>query len=166
MVVGEVAIDFTEKLHHFAAQSAKNRGGRRARNAIARVDHNFHRPCQLDVSHDSRHVSGLYAVLGDGSRCNAFTTMQAGYKLGRQVVVDHSVMQRLNFVAINRASGQHHFEAVVVLRIVAAGYLDTRCAKRAGSKVQHRRSHHADIQHIDTTGSQAAHERYRQRGAG
>src|SRR5205085_1423587 len=52
-----------------------------------------------------------------------------------------------------------HLEAVVVLRIVAAGDLDAAGGERVGREVQHGRRDHADIDDVDAAGDEAAHER-------
>ena len=60
----------------------------------------------------------------------------------------HSVAQGLDFIAINSPPSQHHFEAVVIFRVVAAGDLDARCTQGMGSKIQHGCRHHAHINHF------------------
>ena len=68
----------------------------------------------------------------------------------------------LDVVAINRAAGQHHLEAVVVLRVVAARDLDARAATmlgaRSGHVVEHRRGHGADVDDIQPGRGQPAHQ--------
>ena len=68
VVIGEVAIDLAEQLGDLTAQCPKNRRGRRARNAVARVDHDFHGARQLDVTHNALPVSRVHTDVGDSAR--------------------------------------------------------------------------------------------------
>ena len=62
-----------------------------------------------------------------------------------------------------------HLEAVVVLRVVAAGHLDAAVAAVLGARrrdvVQHRRRHGADVDDVEAGRGEAAHQRGRQRRA-
>jgi hypothetical protein len=68
-------------------------------------------------------------------------------------------VNRLDFVPVDGAPAHHHLEAVVVLRVVAARDLDAAGAQRAGGKVEHRRGHHADVDHLHADRDQAARQR-------
>jgi hypothetical protein len=60
-------------------------------------------------------------------------------------------------------AGEHHLEAVVVLRVVAAGDLDAAAAAvlaaRRRDVVEHRRRHRAEVDHVDPRRHQAADQR-------
>jgi hypothetical protein len=71
----------------------------------------------------------------------------------------------LDLVAIDGAPAHHHLEAVVVLGVVAARDLDAAGAQRAGGKVEHRRRHHADVNHFQARSDQPAHQCPAQGGA-
>jgi hypothetical protein len=62
------------------------------------------------------------------------------------------VAQRLDLLAKNSAAGQHHLEAVVITRVVAAGELNAAAAQGAGGKVQHGRGRHANVDHLNAAG--------------
>jgi hypothetical protein len=78
--------------------------------------------------------------------------------------------QRLDVVAVDGAAGQHHLEAVVVLRVVAAGDLDAAgaavFAARGRDVVEHRRGDRAQVHHVQAGGGQAADQRRAERRAG
>ena len=58
MVVREVAVDLRVHLVHGAAERAQDAGRRRARDAVAGVDGDRHRPLEPAVAHDARRVLG------------------------------------------------------------------------------------------------------------
>ena len=157
VVVRKIAIDLAEKLGHLAAQRAKNGWRRRAGNAVTGINHDLHRPRQFDARDNA-----VAVVFLDIDGLNA-----SGLRGQLPRLIGHHLFKRLNVVAINRAASQHHFEAVVVFRVVAAGNLNARIGQRSGRpvgrKVKHGRGDHADINHIHTRSSQAAHQRSRQR---
>jgi hypothetical protein len=68
----------------------------------------------------------------------------------------HHAAQGLDVLAVDRAAGQHHLEAVVVARVVAARHLDAAAAQRVRGKVQHGRGDHADVEHLHAGGHQPA----------
>ena len=78
----------------------------------------------------------------------------------------HDAAQLLDFFAVNGAARQHHLEAVVIARVVAARDLYAALAQRAGGKVEHGRGAHADVDDFDARFRQPARERGGQRGAG
>ena len=77
----------------------------------------------------------------------------------------HHLAQTLDFVAINGAAAQYHFEAVVVLGVVAARHLDAALASGAGHKVQHGRGGQANVDDLNTSRHQTPYQRGRQCGA-
>ena len=86
---------------------------------LPRIDGDLHRPRQPAVADDAG------AVLGAGCPSSPMRPLARG-------VVSASMRRRrrLDVVAVDRAAGEHHLEAVVVLRVVAAGDLDAaRCSR-------------------------------------
>ena len=107
-MVGKGAVNFAEQFGHLAAQCPKDIGGRGASHAVARVHHDLHRAAELDVAHDVVLVSRqdiLMLLRAPGLERPAFRL--------------HGAAQGLNVFAVNGFARQHHFEAVVVRRVVA-----------------------------------------------
>ena len=105
--------------------------------AVAAIDHDVHRPGQLDVRSNAVDV-GIDDVVG----------AVAAFALG-QIAVDQPVTQSLDGFASESVSCQHHLEAVVIRRVVAAGYHDPgQGAEFVGSKIQHRSSNAADVDDV------------------
>ena len=150
-MVREVAVDLGVHLAHVAAQRTQHARRRRARDAVARIDHDLHRPRELGVAGDARGVFGPDVHLGAAA-------------LALRVVLGlDAPAQRLDLVAVDRTAGQHHLEAVVVLRVVAAGDLDARAAAvraaRGGHVVQHRCRHRTEVDHVQPGRCQPADQR-------
>jgi hypothetical protein len=127
------------EVDHLAAERAQD--GRRAGagDAVAGVDDDLHRPRQPAVAGDA------VAVLGHD--------VHRALRPGRGVVLGlDAPAQALDVLAVDGAAGQHHLEAVVVLRVVAAGDLDAAAAAvpgaRGGHVVQHRRRHGAEVDDV------------------
>ena len=153
-MVGEVAVHFAIKLGHFAANGPQNRRGRRTGHAVAAIDHDFQGAGQADVAYDFRGVRGQHV----GRGASAAALQGPGF-------VHHHLAQGLDFVAVNGFAAHHHFEAVVITRVVAAGDLTTAAAQGASRKVEHGRGDHAHVNHLHTHLLQAAHQRVSQAGA-
>ena len=71
----------------------------------------------------------------------------------------HHLTQALNLVAVNRPASQHHFEAVVILGVVAAGDLNAAVTQGVGGEIKLRRGDHAYIDHFNTHIQQALYQR-------
>ena len=152
VVVREMSIDLAEQLNHLAAKRSKQSWRRGSRDAVARVNDDFHGTGKFNVRRDARQVGWQHI--------HAF---HAAARLQVPAFSFHHVAQGLNLITINRAATQHHFEAVVIFRVVAAGHLDTAFAQRVGRKIQDRRGHHACIDHLDACSDQTANQRCHQR---
>ena len=63
--------------------------------------------------------------------------------------IDHHVPQGLDIVSKDCAPTHHHFETVVIPRVMASCDLNSTGAQRIRRKVQHRRRHHAHINDLD-----------------
>ena len=154
VVVGEVAIHFTEQLDHLAAYGAEDSGCRGTGHTIATVHHNLHGARQLDVAHDARGVGGQHV---------GALALAAG--LQRPALSFHHLAQGLDVITINGAATQHHLETVVVLGVVTARDLDTAVAQRVGREIQHGRGDHAHIDDRDACVLQTVHQSLGQAGA-
>ena len=154
VVVGEIAVHFAEQLGYLAANRAQNGRGRCARHAIAAIDNNLDRPRQLDVADDARLI-----------RLHHIGRLAQATRFERPAFGLHGLAQVLDVVAINGATRQHHFEAVVVFGVVAASHLDAATAQRVGCEVQHGRGDHADIDDGDARVLQPGHQCLGQSGA-
>jgi hypothetical protein len=75
-----------------------------------------------------------------------------------------AVVQGGDRFAVDRFAGQHHLEAVVVRRVVAAGDHDARARafEHIGGEVDHRGGDHAEVDDVDAGGLQALGQRCRQ----
>ena len=154
VVIGKGAVYRAVQLLHFATNGAQYAGGRGTGNAVARIHHDLDRPRELDVPHDARSVGGQHIY-----RLPWATALQCP-ALGL-----HHTAQGLNFLAINGTPGQHHFETVVVARVVAASDLNATLAQGIGRKVQHGCGDHTYIDHRDASLFQSAHQGRREHGA-
>ena len=85
----------------------------------------------------------------------------------REVVVGDALAQGLDQLAVQGLAAEHHLEAVVVRRVVAAGDRHARVATQLeGGEVGDRRRHAADVDDVDTGGADAVGQRASQGRAG
>jgi hypothetical protein len=158
MMVREVAVDTAVQLDHLAAEGPQDARGGGAGDAVARVDHDLHRTRELAVARDAVRVFGEDVHLRGAPRA------------GHVGLGFHQPAQLLDVLAVDRAAGQHHLEAVVVLRVVAAGDLDARGAAvpgaRRGHVIEHRRGDGADVDHVQPGRCQALDQGRHQRRPG
>ena len=140
VVVRKVAVDLGIQVDDVTAQGAQDGRGRCTRDAVAAVHHDLHRPRQLAVAGDAVGVFGADVHLGA-------TPALGGVGLGFD-----ARLELLNVVAVDGAAAHHHLEAVVILRVVAAGDLDAAgaavLATRSGHVVQHGGGDGADVHHV------------------
>ena len=153
MVVGERAVDLAEQLGDLAAERAVQRWRHAAGHAVAAVDGDLHRPGKLHVAADAFQVGsgdiGLFERAGDGGP--------------NQIAALDALAQLLQALAVQRLAAQHHLQAVVLGRVVAAGDLHARLrAQVVGGEVQHRRGHHANVDHGGPGGADAFIQRIAQ----
>ena len=121
MVVREVAVDLGVQLDHVAAERAQDAGRRRARE------------CRCPNRPRSSSAARACSRWRCGRVYSARMSIAAERPLAARVVLGlDAPAQALDLVAVDRAAGQHHLEAVVVLRVVAAGDLDAAACSRAG----------------------------------
>ena len=158
VVVGEVAIDLRKQFDHFTAQGTKNAWCRGPGNAVAAIDDDFHGAFELDIAQDALAVSGQHVLFAQG-----------GAALQLPILGLDALVQGLDLSAVNRPPSQHHFEAVVILGVVAAGDLDTAGAQRAGGKVQHGGGALANVDdrypHVHQPGDQRLAQRWPRQAA-
>ena len=109
------------QLDHLAAERAQDAGRRGAGDAVARVDHDLHAAAPAC---SRRTMRSRYSAPGC-SRCGCCPACRAGVVL----VLPCARAGAWISLAVDRAAGQHHLEAVVVLRVVAAGDLDAAGAQ-------------------------------------
>jgi hypothetical protein len=148
MVVGERAVHVAEQLLDLAAEAAVELGGEGTGHAVAAIDRDAHLALELHVANDAIEV-GLTDLLG-----------AIGAAPGGQVADLDALAQRQDVVAGERVARQHHFQAVVVGRVVAAGHHDAAAgAEVVGGEVEHRRGDAADVDHVDAAFLQAARQR-------
>ena len=155
VVIGEVAVDFAEQLFDFAAHAAIECAGKGAGHAVAAIDGDFHRARELDVADDAREIgfADIVRPVAAIAVCGVFG--QDGF------------VQRLDGVAVDRLSGQHHLEAIVVGRIVAAGDHDAGLGvQHVGAEIHHGRGDDAEVDHVDAGVLQTLRQGAGQFGAG
>ena len=139
VVVGKVAVHFTEQLNDLTANGPKNCRSRCPSNAVTTVHHNFHWPGKLDIRQDARLIRRFDVDIA-----------HAPPRFEGPALSLHHPTQILDFLSVNGTTPHHHLEAVVILWIVTAGHLNAAGAQRAGCKVQHGGGHHAHINNIET----------------
>jgi len=153
MVVREIAVDLRVQVDHLAAERTQDCRGARAGDAVAGVDDDPHRPRQPAVRGDAVRVLG-----DDVHRRDAPLA-------ARVVLALDALAQPLDLLAVDRAAGEHHLEAVVVLGVVAAGDLDAAraamSAARRGDVIEHRRRHHAEVDDVEPGRRQPPDQRRR-----
>ncbi len=134
VMVGEVAIHFREQGNHFTAQRFDQLRSDHACRAVTAVDHDLQLARHDDVILDLLEVALKDVDLGDA----AF--------LRRQVVGLDALVQRLDLLVGEGVAGDDDLEAVVVLRVMAAGQHDAGLAgQHVGCVIQRRRWHQAYI---------------------
>ena len=144
MVVGEVAIDLAEELDHLAAEAPIELGGEGSGHAVAAVDRDLHRPGEL-------HVPGDPAEIGLAQVGRAGGTGRDPRQASLEAIGDDAVIERPDGVAVERLARDHHLQAVVFGRIMAACDRHTRTgAELVGGVVDDRRGHHPDVDRIET----------------
>ena len=151
MMVGEVAIDSAVEFIHQAAEATQQSWRCHARHAIAAIDHDLGAVLHLDIG-ENRLLVGFNEALRFDAACTL-----------AQIIRLDARAQALDGVLGQWLAAQHHLQAVVVGRIVAAGDHDAGAGfSRLGRKVQHRRWHHADVDDFHAALGQALVQRLMQ----
>ena len=169
VVVGKVAIHGAVQFQHVTAQRTEDARRRGARHAVAAVHHDFHgaRHDLLDFAQTSAGAlaAGLYGARQENVAHDALAIggqyvhlPHAAAVLQLPVFSFHGLAQGLNFVAINGAALQHHFETVVVFGVVAARNLYAAVAQGMRGKVEHGGSSHANVDDLHACFYQPRHE--------
>ena len=140
MVIGEVAVYLAKQRRHRAAQGF-NYGRRDAASyAIAAIDYHIEWPVELA---NRQHLLG---VGGDDIRVRGLAFAAA------QGIVLQVLQQRLDTFFRQGNAANHHFQAIVLRRVVAAGDHNAGAGLQLVScKVQQRRRHQTYANHIHTT---------------
>ena len=159
VVVGEGAVDLAEQLGHLAPERPVQGRRDRARHAVAAIDGDLHAARQPDVAGDARDVALGQRLLAQAAALRRRHRAQAR---GRDVLA-----QPGDGLAVDRIAADHHLQAVVLGRIVAAGDRHAGTgAELEGAVIDDRRGDHADVDDVDTGVTQALGERRRERGPG
>jgi hypothetical protein len=158
MVVREVAVDVAVDHVMLARQPCREDLRHVARRAVARVPHHLQRAvAAIPVAQHACRV-----VLGD-----VVLAVVAGGRGRHHVAVPRHPPELDDLRAVERLAGEHHLEAVVVRRVVAAG--DHRGAvrlQRVVGEIQHRRRHQPDADHFQPAGPQPGDQLRLQVGRG
>ena len=155
MVVGERAVHFAEKFGHFVAQTFVKFACECAAYAVARVDGDFHGAFEFDVADDV-----VLVFAGD-----VFFGHAAFFVGSGQFVGFDQGEQFLDGLACEGLAAKHHFETVVIGRVVAAGnHHSTAAAFVDGGEIQHGCGDHADIEDVDAAVGKAALDVFHQFG--
>ena len=151
VVVGKAPVDFRIQRGDFAAELPEEPWCNVARHAVAAIDRDLHRPGELHVTHNPLQVG-----------VRDLTVFDAPGAL-RHAPGFNAPPEFLDRLAGERAAGDHHLDAVVIRRIVAAGEHDRAAAPEVvGREVSDRRGHHADIDNVRAACRDAFGERRRQ----
>ena len=162
MMIRKIAIDLAEQFGNLATHRAIQVAGKCAGHPVAAVNDDLHRPRQPDVAADAFEVGGADVMRAVAAL--AVSTFAVG--IGELAAGDR-IVQGGDRLAMDCFTGQHHLEAVVVGRIVAAGHHDARLRiQHVGTEVHHRRDDDAEVHHVHARRLQAVGERRRQGGAG
>ena len=149
-MVGEVAVHVAKQFFHVEAQGAVEAACICACNAVARVDDDFHRPCRLDVGGDGGFIGRIDVLYG-----------HAAFAVGELFLTD-GCQQFLYRFSGQCFATQHHFEAVVVGRVVAAGNHHAAAATFShGGKIQHGGGYHTDVGYVHAAVDQSANQVFR-----
>ena len=141
------------------AQRPQQRRCHRTRHAIASIHHHLQGAGQLHLASNAGDVVGHHVQRAHRAR-----------RGGKQRRITCRISQRgrdvADVLAVQRGAAQHHLQAVVFGRVVAAG--DGHARATAGQhrgEVHQRRGHHADVDHVHPGGTQPGRQRSRQRRA-
>ena len=155
MVVRKAAIHLAIERLHRATQAREERRRHGPGDAVAAIHDDLHRPRQTHVGDDARNV----LVHHPGAPPRAPTGEQAAFGDARAQILDGG--QRQGFAA------DHHFQAVVIRRIVAAGHRNAGlAAQRVRGEIGDRRRHAADVDGVHAGGGDALDQRLGERRAG
>src|SRR5436190_10240732 len=155
MMVREASIDFAVELRHLAPEAAVKPRRQHAGDAVAAIDGDAHRPRELDVADDALDVRIEHVALA----------LLAGPRL--EIACLDTRAKPLYFIAVERGAGDHHLQAVVVRRVVAAADRDAAVAfQLVRREISDRRRRHADIDDAAPGRDDALGERGLQLGAG
>src|SRR5690606_31328746 len=147
MVVGETAVDFAEQFLDFAADGFVEFFRICPGDAIAAIDGDLHRPLQPYVGLDAGDIVGRDVEAAFA----AFTVAE--------FAVEYALTQGADRLARQRLTGQHHFQAVVIGRIMAAGDHDAALgAQMVGGEIDHGGRHHAEVDDVDAGFADAARQ--------
>ena len=165
--VGRIGVMVREMPVHLAiqlgeirdAQRPQQRRCHRTRHAVACIHHHLQGAGQLHLAGNAGDVVGHHVQRAHRAR--------RGGKQGR---ITCRISQRgrdvTDVLAVQRGAAQHHLQAVVLGRVVAAGDGHARAtASQHRGEVHQRRGHHADVDHVHPGGTQPGRQRSRQRRA-
>ena len=154
MMIRKVAVDLAEKLGYRAAEAAKQGRCERAGHAVAAIDSDLERTRELDVAGDAIEVRRRDVGGAIGSRA------------ATQVAALDARLQGGNRIARQRLAGDHHLEAVIVGRIMAAGDGDAALrGELVRGEIAHRRGDHADVDDMGTARPDSVAQRASELGA-
>ena len=155
MMVGKGAVDFAIQRRHFAAEAAEQLGRSCAGDTVAAVDGDVHRPREPDIAGDARQV-----------RCAHIGRRVLARALGQVAALDARA-QALDVRARQRHPGQHHFQPVIIGRIVAArDHHHAAAAEVVRGEIAHRRGRHADVDDVDAGRGETLGQRGAKLGTG
>ena len=146
-MVGEIAIDFTKQRHDFATEAFEQFRGNRASHAVAAIHDDLHRAAEFDIADD------LFDVSGQDIGAAALTLAML------EITGFDPCFQILNRLQRQRGAADHHLQAVVIRRVVAAGHRNARVAAQfVGSEVSDRGGNAANVNRVATSGADAIHQ--------
>ena len=154
MVVGEAPVHLAVELGHFAAQAPVEPRREHAGDAVAAVDREVHAPRELHVPGDALDIGVKHVRFAALARA------------GLEIAALDARAQRLDLIAVERFAGDHHLQAVVLGRVVAAAHGDAAAAAQVMRReVGNGRRRHADIDHVGARAGDAFGQRRDQLGA-
>src|SRR5581483_10504313 len=156
MMVRKVAVDLAIELGYVATQAAQQFGRVSAGDPVAAVDGDAHLARELDVADDAIEVGLAHVDAAHGT-----------VAVAHEIVALEALTQPLNRLPGQRVARDHDFQAVVVGRVVAAGYAHAR----AGTEVMRREIEYRcrrlpDVEHIAARLYEPARQGLHQHGTG
>ena len=141
MMVRKIAVDFAIHLDHITAHRAENFRCQFARRAVAAINGDLHRARHFCVAHDAVKVCVFHV-----NRAVDSLTLEYVTRLG-------ACFEGKDGVAPNRLARDHHFDAVVVRGVVAAGDADAGAgAERVTGEIGDRRRYQTEINRVTAGG--------------
>ena len=156
VMVGETAIDLAEQPGDLTAQGLQQSRSQFPGNAVAAVDHHLHGPSQFHIFEDAFEIRLRQVQHPPAARA------------GSEIRFENPPFQGPDGVAGQGLASQHHFQAVVIRRVVGAGHHHHGIGllQHRRAEIPHRSRRPAQIDHIHPRLHNPSRQGVHQTGAG